>query len=153
MAESTFVYVTYIRTTPDALWKALTDSDFIPQYWLGVRAESEWRLGAPWKLVLPDGRVADSGEIVEFEPPKRLALKWRNEFMPEIAAEGWSHCLFEIEPEGEAVRLSVTHSVPVEKSKLVEAVSGGWPKILSNLKSILEGGQAVVLRRPAAVDA
>jgi uncharacterized protein YndB with AHSA1/START domain len=153
MAESTFVYVTYIRTTPQKLWTALTDSEFIPQYWLGVRAEAEWRVGGPWKLVLPDGRVADSGEILEFEPPKRLAIKWRNEFMPELTAEGWSHCLFEIEPEGEAVRLSVTHSVPVEKSKLVEAVSGGWPKILSNLKSILEGGQAVVTRRPAVVDA
>jgi uncharacterized protein YndB with AHSA1/START domain len=153
MAESTFVYVTYIRTTPERLWTALTDSEFIPQYWLGVRAEAEWRVGGPWKLVFPDGRVADSGEILEFEPPKRLAIKWRNEFMPELTAEGWSHCLFEIEPEGEAVRLSVTHSVPVEKSKLVEAVSGGWPKILSNLKSILEGGQAVVTRRPAVVDA
>ena len=153
MAESTFVYVTYIRTTPQKLWTALTDSEFIPQYWLGVRAEAEWRVGGPWKLVFPDGRVADSGEILEFEPPKRLAIKWRNEFMPELTAEGWSHCLFEIEPEEGAVRLSVTHSIPVENSKVVQAVSGGWPKILSNLKSILEGGEAVIRRRPAAVEA
>jgi len=153
MAESTFIYVTYIRTRPDALWRALTDSDFIPQYWLGVRAESGWRVGAPWKLVLPDGRTADSGEILEFEPPRRLAIKWKNEFMPEIMAEGWSHCLFEIEPEGEAVKLTVTHSIPVENSKLVVAVSGGWPKILSNLKSLLEGGQAVVQRKPEAAQA
>lgn len=153
MAESTFVYVTYIRTTPDALWHALTTSDFIPQFWLGVRAEADWKVGGPWKLVLPDGRVADTGEILEFEPPKRLAIKWRNEFMPELKAEGWSHCLFELEPEGEAVRLSVTHSVPVEKSKLVEAVSGGWPKILSNLKSLLETGQVVMTRKPEAASA
>lgn len=148
MAESTFIYVTYIRTTPDALWRALTDSDFVPQYWLGVRAEADWRLGGAWKLVLPDGTLADTGELVEFEPPRRLAIKWKNEFMPELAAEGWSHCLFELEPEGEAVRLSVTHSVPVEKSKLVQAVSGGWPKILSNLKSLLETGKPVVQRKP-----
>jgi uncharacterized protein YndB with AHSA1/START domain len=153
MAESTFVYVTYIRTTPDALWKALTTSDFIPQYWLGVRADADWKVGGAWKLVLPDGRIADTGEILEFEPPRRLALKWRNEFMPELKAEGWSHCLFELEPEGDAVKLSVIHAVPVAKSKLVEAVSGGWPKILSNLKSLLETGQVVMTRRPAAVDA
>lgn len=153
MAESTFIYVTYIRTTPDALWRALTDSDFIPQYWLGARAEADWRLGGAWKLVLPDGTLADSGELVEFDPPRRLAIKWKNEFMPELAAEGWSHCLFELEPEGEAVRLSVTHSVPVEKSRLVQAVSGGWPKILSNLKSLLETGRPVVLRKPATAAA
>lgn len=150
MADSTFIYVTYIRTTPEKLWRALTDSDFIPQYWLGVRGEADWRLGGAWKLVSPEGQVMDTGELVEFEPPRRMAIKWRNEFRPELAAEGWSHCRFELEPEGEAVRLTVTHSAPVEKSKLVEAVSGGWPKILSNLKSLLETGQVVVGRQPAA---
>jgi uncharacterized protein YndB with AHSA1/START domain len=149
MAESTFLYVTYIRTTPDALWHALTDSDFIPQFWLGVRAEAEWRKGGPWKLVLPDGRVADTGEILEFEPPKRLAIKWKNEFMPELTAEGWSHCLFELEPAGEAVKLTVTHSASVEKSKLIEAVSGGWPQILSNLKTLLETGKPLIAQRTA----
>jgi uncharacterized protein YndB with AHSA1/START domain len=149
MAESTFVYVTYIRTTPDALWHALTDSDFIPQFWLGVRAEAEWKVGGPWKLVLPDGRIADTGEILEFEPPRRLAIKWKNEFMPELTAEGWSHCLFELEPMGEAVKLSVTHSVPVAKSKLIQAVSGGWPQILSNLKTLLETGRPLIAQRTA----
>jgi uncharacterized protein YndB with AHSA1/START domain len=147
MAESTFLYVTYIRTTPEALWKALTTSDFIPQYWLGVRAEAEWKVGGAWSLVLPDGRVADTGEILEFDAPRRLAIKWRNEFMPELKAEGFSHCLFELEPMGEAVKLTVTHSVPVAKSKLVEAVSGGWPQILSNLKTLLETGRPLIERR------
>jgi uncharacterized protein YndB with AHSA1/START domain len=149
MAESTFVYVTYIRTTPDALWRALTDTDFIPQWWMGVRTESEWRVGGSWKLVFADGQVADTGEVLEFEPPRRLALKWRNEFRPELAAEGWSHCLFELEPEGEAVKLTVTHSVPREKSKLIEAVSGGWPQILSNLKSLIETGKVLIPPRTA----
>ena len=153
MAESTFIYVTYIRTTPDALWKALTDTDFIPQWWMGVRTETDWKIGAPWKLVLTDGRTADSGEVLEFEPPKRLALKWRNEFMPELTEEGWSHCLFELEPQAEAVKLTVTHSIPREDSKLIKAVSGGWPQILSNLKSLVETGQPVVSRKPEAAQA
>jgi uncharacterized protein YndB with AHSA1/START domain len=153
MAESTFLYVTYIRTTPEALWRALTDPAFIPQYWLGTHAEAEWRVGGPWKLWHPDGELTDSGEIVEFEPPRRLAIKWKNEFRPELAAEGWSHCLFELEPEGEAVRLTVTHSIPVERSKLVQAVAGGWPKVLSNLKSLLETGKAAVSRTPATAAA
>jgi uncharacterized protein YndB with AHSA1/START domain len=149
MAESTFIYVTYIRTTPDALWRALTDTDFIPQWWMGVRAQAEWRVGGPWKLVLTDGRTADSGEVLEFEPPRRLALKWRNEFMPELTAEGWSQCLFELEPLGEAVKLTVTHSIPVDGSKLIKAVAGGWPQILSNLKTLIETGSALIPQRTA----
>ena len=117
--------------------------------WEGVRAEAEWRVGGPWKLVLPDRRVADTGEILEFEPPRRLAIKWKNEFMPELTAEGWSHCLFELEPMGEAVKLSVAHSVPVAKSKLIQAVSGGWPQILSNLKTLLETGKPLIAQRAA----
>jgi uncharacterized protein YndB with AHSA1/START domain len=149
MAESTFIYVTYIRATPEALWRALTDPEFVPQYWLGARAEADWRVGGAWRLFHADGRLTDSGELVEFEPPRRLAIKWRNEFMPELTAEGWSHCLFELEPDGEAVRLTVTHSIPVDRSKLVQAVSGGWPKILSNLKSLLETGKVVLPMRTA----
>jgi len=154
MAESTFLYVTFIRATPEALWRALTDTDFIPQWWMGVRAETDWTVGGAWKLVFPDGRVADTGEVLEFEPPKRLAIKWRNEFRPELKEEGWSHCLFELEPQGEAVKLSVTHSAPRAGSKLIEAVSGGWPQILSNLKSLIETGKALVPQRTAeAADA
>ena len=149
MAESTFLYVTYIRTTPEKLWQALTDTDFIPQWWLGVKTETDWKVGGPWKLILTDGRVADTGEVLEFEPPKRLALKWRNEFKPELKAEGWSHCLFELEPQGEAVRLTVTHSIPREASQLIQAVSGGWPQILSNLKTLVETGTALIPQRTA----
>jgi uncharacterized protein YndB with AHSA1/START domain len=149
MAESTFIYVTYIRTTPDALWRALTDTDFIPQWWMGVRTEAEWRVGGPWKLVLTDGRTADSGEVLEFEPPRRLALKWRNQFMPELTGEGWSHCLFELEPQADTVKLTVTHSIPVDGSKLIKAVSGGWPQILSNLKTLIETGSALIPQRQA----
>ena len=96
--ESRFVYVTYIRTSPDRLWSALLSPDFAVQYWRGARPEADWKRGGAWKLVFPDGRLADAGEIVAFEPEKRLAIKWRNEFKPEFKAEGWSLCTIEIEP-------------------------------------------------------
>jgi uncharacterized protein YndB with AHSA1/START domain len=142
--KSSFVYVTYIRTTPERLWAALTSPEFSQEYWRGARAEAEWKQGGAWKLVFPDGRTADSGEIVGFEPNKRLAIRWRNEFMPEMKAEGWSLCTMVIERDGEAVKLTVTHSMEREGSKFIAAVSNGWPQILSNLKSLLETGSVVL---------
>jgi uncharacterized protein YndB with AHSA1/START domain len=147
MARSTFVYVTYIRTTPEKLWSALTDGEFIQQYWFGCRAESEWTAGSPWKLLYPDGRLADAGEIVEAQPPRRLVIRWRNEWNPELKAEGASLCAFEIERSSTAVKLSITHTLEREGSKFITAVSGGWPKVVSNLKSLLETG-AIALEEP-----
>jgi uncharacterized protein YndB with AHSA1/START domain len=141
MARSTFVYVTYIRTTPEKLWSALTDDvEFMKQYWFGTHCESAWTAGSPWKMVYPDGRITDDGEIVEADPPRRLVIRWRNQWKPELKAEGESLCTMELEPSGTAVKLSITHTIEREPSKLIEAVSGGWPKILSNLKSLLETG-------------
>jgi uncharacterized protein YndB with AHSA1/START domain len=142
-AKSSFVYVTYIRTTPEQLWAALTTPDFIKKYWFGMNIETDWKLGSPWKLVFPDGRIADAGEIVEIEKPKRLVLKWRNEFRPELHEEGYCSCVIEIEQAGEVVKLTIIHEIDKPGSKLIEAVSGGWPKILSNLKTLLETGTAL----------
>jgi len=144
MARSTFVYVTYIRTTPEKLWSALTDAQFMKQYWFGVHGESQWKPGSPWKLVSGDGQILDSGEIVEAEPPRRLVIRWQNQFKPELKAEGESLCTMELEPSGPAVKLSITHTIEREPSKFIEAVSGGWPKVISNLKSLLETGSAVL---------
>jgi uncharacterized protein YndB with AHSA1/START domain len=144
---SRFVYVTYIRTTPERLWSALTSAAFIRQYWLGSGVDADWKLGGSWRLTLPDGRTSDSGEIVEFEPSKRLAIRWRNEFRPELKAEGWSLCTMDLEPSGEAVKLTVTHTMEREDSKFIGAVSGGWPQVLSNLKSLLETGATVLAPR------
>jgi len=146
MADSTFLYVTYIRTTPDELWRALTTPEFISRYWLGATAEADWKKGGAWKLVFADGRVADSGEIVEFDAPKRLGIKWRNEWKPEFHDEGWSYCTMDLEPAGEAVKLTVTHTMERENAKFIGAVGGGWPQILSNLKSLLETGKVLVTR-------
>jgi uncharacterized protein YndB with AHSA1/START domain len=146
-AESRFVYVTYIRTSPDRLWSYLATSEFTSQYWLGAHVEAEWRVGGPWKLYLQDGRLADTGEITAFEPGKRLAIRWRNEFMPEMKAEGWTLCTMEIEPAGDGVKLTVTHTMEREGSKFIGKVAGGWPQILSNLKSLLETGSVVLPAR------
>ena len=144
MARSTFVYVTYIRTTPEKLWSALTDAEFMKQYWFGTHCESQWTVGSPWKHVSGDGGIFDMGEVVEADPPRRLVIRWRNHHKPELEAEGDSHCTMELEPSGAAVKLSITHTIERERSKLIAAVSGGWPKVVSNLKSLLETGSAVL---------
>jgi uncharacterized protein YndB with AHSA1/START domain len=140
MPRSTFVYVTYIRTTPEELWSALTDAEFMKQYWFGMHCESEFTAGSPWRLVGETGEVWDAGEIVEADPPSKLVIRWTHQKKPELKAEGPSLCTMEITPEGKAVKLSITHSIERADSQLVTAVSGGWPKILSNLKSLLETG-------------
>ena len=143
-AKSSFVYVTYIRTTPDALWAALTTSEFQRKYWFGVTFDTDWKVGSPWKMAYPDGRVTDTGEIAEMTPPKRLVLKWRNEWGPELKAEGYALCTMELEAQDDSVKLTVTHTMARANSKLIQAVSGGWPKIISNLKSLLETGDVVM---------
>ncbi len=140
-AASTFVYVTFIRTTPDRLWSALVTPEFMKQYWFGMHIETDWKPGSPWQLKFTDGRVADGGEIMAFDPPKRLVLKWRNEWKPEFAAEGYSLCTMDLEPLEGAVKLSITHTMDRPESKFIQAVSGGWPRILSNLKSVQETGE------------
>ena len=148
MSKPDFVYVTFIRTTSERLWSALTTPEFIRQYWFGMHCESDWKPGSPWKLVFADGRLADAGEIVEAAPPQRLVIKWRNEWNPEMRAEGYSLCTFEIEtvPDAspQAVKLTITHAMERAESKFIEAVSGGWPRIISNLKSLLETGSVVL---------
>ena len=144
MARSQFVYVAYIRTTPEKLWSALTDAEFMKQYWFGMRCECQWTAGSSWKLISGDGQILDTGEIIEAEPPHRLVIRWHHQNKPELKAEGESLCTMELEPTGTVVRLSITHTIEREPSKLIEAVAGGWPKIISNLKSLLETGSAVL---------
>jgi uncharacterized protein YndB with AHSA1/START domain len=148
--ESKFVYVTYIRTTPEKLWEALTTPEFMKQYWFGMHCESAWTAGSPWKLVSRDGQILDAGEIVEAEPPRCLVIRWQHQNRPELKAEGYSRCTMELEPSGNAVKLCITHAIEYDPSKFIEAVSGGWPKIISNLKSLLETG-AIALPDPYPV--
>lgn len=144
MSKASFVYVTYIRTTPEKLWQALTEPEFNRQYWSGAHQETEWKKGSPWKLVFADGRVADTGEIIDIDPPRRLVIKWRNEFFPDIKADGFTRCTFEIEQVDDVMKLTVTHEAEVDgPHKLIDGVSEGWPLVLSSLKSLLETGKGL----------
>jgi uncharacterized protein YndB with AHSA1/START domain len=143
MVESRFVYMTYIRTTPEKLWQALTDPEFTRRYWCETHQECDWKPGAPWRLMIPDGRVADAGEVVEIEPHRKLVLRWRNEFQPDLRAEGYSRLTYKLEPTGESVKLTVIHEMDKPDSKFIRAVSGGWPHILASLKSLLETGESL----------
>jgi len=142
--RSSFVYVIFIRTKPEKLWEALTDPEFARKYWFGTTVESSWKTGSPWKLVASNGSPTDIGEILEFDPPRRMVIRWQNEWKPELKAEGPSRCTMELEPVGSAVKLTITHEIERPDSKLITAVSGGWPRVLSNLKSLLETGEIAI---------
>ncbi len=146
--RSQFVYVTIIRTTPAKLWEALTDPKFISQYWYGVKVECAWKKGASWRMAFPDGRLADAGEILEIDPPRRLIIRWQNEWNSELKAEGPSRCTFQLEPVDNAVKLTITHEIDRPDSKFITAVSAGWPYTLSNLKSLLEIGVIATTAHP-----
>ena len=147
MAESQFVYITYIRITAEKLWQALIEPEFTRQYWMATTQESEWKPGAPWRIVFADGRTADSGDIVEIEPPRRLVQTWRHQIILALTAEGYSRLTYELEQQGEAVKVILTHEMDVKNSKFIKAVSSGWPMILSSLKSLLETGESLEVTR------
>jgi len=144
MSGSKFVYVTYIRITPEKLWQALTTPEIIKQYRFGMSVESEWKVGSPWRMYA-DGSLMDSGEILESVSQTRLVMSWRSEWKPEFKAEGHSRCVYEIEPMGTSVKLTLTHSMERSDSQFIGAVAEGWPLVLSNLKSLLETGEVAVV--------
>ena len=138
MSTIKFVYVTYIRTTPERIWEALTNPEVLQKFWFGVHQESDWKPGSSWTMRMPDIGVTDAGEILEAEPPRKMVIKWRNEFMPELKEAGWSRCTYEIEAQGDVTKLTVLHESDAQA--FIDAVSKGWPMILSSLKSLLETG-------------
>jgi uncharacterized protein YndB with AHSA1/START domain len=143
MTNDRFVYVTYVRTTPERLWEALTNPDLSRRYYFDSRQESSWQNGASWRMTTPDSRLINSGEILEILPPKRLELSWRNHLKPNLHAEGVSRVAFELEPHGTAIKLTLTHEIDRANSELIKDVAGGWPMILASLKSLLETGEAL----------
>lgn len=134
-----FVYVTYIESTPEKVWHALTDADLTAEYW-GHNNVSDWEAGSPWEHRRIDGSgVADVvGEVVESVPPKRLVMTWAE---PAKTDEP-SVVTFDIEPHDGIVRLTVTHT-NLADAAAHRAVSGGWAAVLSNLKSLLETGSVL----------
>jgi uncharacterized protein YndB with AHSA1/START domain len=141
MEKNQFVYVTYIRASQEKVWQALMDPEFTQRYWMETRQVSEWKPGSTWNVLVPGDEKILSGEILEIDPPKRLVFTWRKETIPEQRAEGYSRVSYELEKEGDSVKLTVIHSVDKPGSVLLKAVSGGWPLILASLKSFLETGE------------
>ena len=143
--SSKFVYVTYIRATPDRVWEALLKPEFTRRYFFGVTLDTDWKIGSPWKMVHADGKITDAGEVLEITPQKRLVLKWRNE-SPDLKAEGFTRCTFDLSEEGSLTKLQVVHEADMDNSKTIAATSAGWPLILSGLKTLLETGTTLSAR-------
>ncbi|MBS1962045.1 MAG: SRPBCC family protein [Bdellovibrionales bacterium] len=138
-----FVYVTYIKTTPEKLWEALTSSTFTRQYWFGCEVTSDWKVGSPMTYVM-NGEKKVEGKVLVADRPKLLSYTFREAF-GESAKEPPTKVTLELEPEAgtETVRLTVTHTDFIAGSKHRPSISGGWPAVLSNLKSFLETGKTL----------
>jgi uncharacterized protein YndB with AHSA1/START domain len=148
VADSTFTYVTYIRTTPARLWKALTKVEAFGACCMGTRFESDWKAGSAWRGVGPDGTLYDSGKVLESVPGKRLVLRWQSEWRADFKAEGPSRLVYKMEPARKAVKFTLTHSIGRQKSKFIASVSEAWPMVASNLKSLLETGKVALSDNP-----
>jgi DNA-binding transcriptional ArsR family regulator len=149
-----FVYTTYIKTTPEELWRALTDPAFTERYW-GVALRSDWEAGSEVVWEQHGVTIADPEQVVlESDPPRRLCYTFHtftpefgasvglsDELLASIAAEPRSKVTFEIEPLGPKVRLTVVHDGFPEGSEVLRLVSGGWPAVVANLKTLLETGE------------
>ncbi|OAF17608.1 SRPBCC family protein [Bradyrhizobium neotropicale] len=149
MSKPEFVYVTYIETTPEKLWEALTNSEFTRRYWFDTEVESDWKVGSPFALVMK-GVTTDTGEILEADQPRRLSYTFKHEVNEDMRNERPTRVVFTLEPWGNLVKLSVTHEGFAAGSKLLDGISKGWPAILSGLKSLLETGKAPTIP-PAAL--
>ena len=142
MAESRFLYLTYIRAPAQKVFDALIDPEKNRQFWSGYHQESSWKVGADFAIVSGDGNAWDTGKVLAFDPPRHYAVTWNHQHDEAMKAEGESTCTFNIEAlSDELTKVTVTHTIPVADSKLIVAVSGGWPMIMSSLKSLLETGK------------
>ena len=151
MKKPDYVYVTYIATTPQKLWQALVDTDVMREWWVDPQAGcarvnvSDWKPGSRWEHRRVDaaGTVDIIGKVVESSPPRRLVFTWAR---PHDAEEESKHSrvAFDIEPYGDGlIRLTVTHDELERDPEMLAGISGGWPKVLSNLKTLLETGRAL----------
>ena len=141
MQKPKLVYTTYIRSTPKAVWAAITKPEFTRQYWGGLANVSDWKKGSTWQMATAGEKpeVYTTGKVLVCNPPKRLVLTWVD---PEKLADK-SRVTYEIEIVKDAVCLTVTHDQFKSGSKMPGRVNGGWPRVLSSLKSFLETGKGL----------
>jgi uncharacterized protein YndB with AHSA1/START domain len=139
MDRPSFVYVTYIRTSADKVWRALTDGEVTQRYWSNHRNASDWQPGSEWRHEdYDDASIVDIvGTVVESDPPRRLVVTWA---APAAPAER-SRVTYDVVEDGGLVRLTVTHDGLVPGSGMEKGISTGWPMVLSSLKSLLETGE------------
>ena len=146
------VFEIYIKTTPERLWQAITDPELRRKYSFGVGTESDWRPGSPYRsttgpeTVAPGMAIAE-GEILEADPPRRLVQSFRALWGEHVQAEGTSRVTWDIEPIADSCRLTVTHDQLREGAN--DELYGGWPMVLSGLKTLLETGET--LTTPASL--
>jgi uncharacterized protein YndB with AHSA1/START domain len=136
------VYEIYIKTTPERLWEAITDSEARRKYNFGVGVQSDWTPGSPYTAAHPHGPgTLLEGENLEVEPPHRLVQSFTALWSDDVKREGASRVTWEIEPIGDSCRLTVTHDQLREDANA--EIYGGWPQILSGLKTLLETGETL----------
>jgi uncharacterized protein YndB with AHSA1/START domain/DNA-binding transcriptional ArsR family regulator len=134
------VFATFIRATPEAIWRALTESDFTTRYWYGSTVHSEWTAGAPWELRTAQGQLGITGEVLESDPPRRLVVTYKQAWGG--VDEAPSQVTFEIDPAGPGVqKLSVVHETAPGTTTQIADVAAGWPFIIAGLKTLLETGE------------
>ncbi len=163
MDRPSFVYTTYIQTTPEQLWEALTSPAFTERYW-GMTFETDWAPGSEMTWHRHELRIADPEQVViESDPYRRLSFTWHT-FVAELAETGIvtaddlaaaaeeprSRVTFELEPAGGAVKLTVVHDGFPPNSRAAELVSNGWPQVLSGLKTLLETGETISIKSGSA---
>jgi uncharacterized protein YndB with AHSA1/START domain/DNA-binding transcriptional ArsR family regulator len=145
--EIEHVYSIYINAEPDRVWRAITDGDETAQYYYGTRVNSDWTVGSRVSYDYPDGKVAADGEVLAYEPSKRLEMTFLARWDPEVEAEGPIIHVWELEPEDGATKLTVTSRGLKKGSKRAESFGSGIVWIVSGLKTYIEGGRTAV---PAA---
>jgi uncharacterized protein YndB with AHSA1/START domain len=138
------VFESYIRTSPEALWRALIDGAITAQYYYGIPVESTWEVGAPYRYATPAGSLVE-GEVLEASAPQRLDTTFRAFFQPGMGELPTSHVSWAITPLGTACKLTLTHRNLDPTSPHAQAILGGWAVILSGLKTLLETGEPLVL--------
>jgi uncharacterized protein YndB with AHSA1/START domain len=148
MNKPEFVYTTYIETSAEKLWQALTDGDFTERYWFGHRVTSDWKAGSHYKFAR-QGAPSIEGKVLVSEPPRLLSYSW-DCCSPDAQRERTSRVTFALEPHGKIVKLTVTHDELDEGGVTLRNISGGWPMVIASLKSLLETGHALDIDPPPA---